>query len=195
MRDYSDKLKTLANVFLANRVKFGVMVSDVLLIKPKIVTEAAFVATNEGELIRVLDTASELKIPCLVLGSGLKHKFRQTISGLLVADKTRLLKIVGIKGKVGGAGIGVDEASVEVASGENLLRLNEFLRQHGLAEVDVVDDPNITIGERLEWDDSLRSLVEKIKIWDQGQVYRCNIFELNKARHVILGVIIKTKAK
>ena len=58
-----------------------------------------------------------------------------------------------------------------------------------------MDDPNITIGERLEWDDSLRSLVEKIKIWDQGRVYRCNIFELNKARHVILGVIIKTKAK
>lgn len=195
MRDYSDKLKILSGEFLANRVKFNCPVSDLLLVKNQVKADGAFVAADEGELVKVLDRALELKIPIVILGTGLKYKFKSRIAGLLVADKTRLTKIVGIKGKVGGHGIGVDEASVEIASGEIMTRVNEFLDKHGLDQLMVGDNPNVTIGERVLWDENLRGVVEKIKIWDQGQVYRCNMFELNLNRHVVIGVIIKMKAK
>lgn len=195
MTDYSNKLKVLEGEFLVNRVRLDSLISGVLSVKNKFTAGAIFVAVDEGELIKVLNSALELKLPALVLGSGLKYKFKGSIKGLLVVDKTRLLKIVGIKGKVGGQGIGVDEASVEVASGENMQKLNEFLEHHGLEQLEILDNNMITIGERVAWDDNLRGKIEKIKIWDQGQVYKCDVMEYTSARHVILSVIIKMKAK
>lgn len=195
MIDFSDKLRVFAGEFLANRVKFETPVGDVLSVKNNIKAKSSMVAADETELVKALDTAMGLKIPVLVLGTGLKHKFRNDIKGILVADKTKGMKIVGIKGKVGGKGIGVDEASVEIASGESSSRVNQFLKEHGLEQLVVEENEAMTIGERLEWDTNLRSAIEKIKIWDQGQVYRCNLFEFNKSRHVIIGVIIKMKAK
>jgi hypothetical protein len=195
MIDFSAKLKVFAGEFLANRVKFDVSVGEVLPLKSSTKAKAVMVAADENELVKAMDNAMILKIPVLVLGTGLKHKFRNDIKGLLIADKTRGMKIVGIKGKVGGKGIGVDEASVEIASGESISKVNQFLNEHGLERLIVEEDEAMTIGERLEWDTNLRSAIEKIKIWDQGQVYRCNLFEFNKSRHVIIGVIIKMKAQ
>lgn len=195
MIDYGNKFKILAGEFLANRVKFDCPISDVLEARNQFKAAAVFVAVDESELVKILDSSLELKIPVVVLTSGLKYKFRSSIKGLLVVDRTRQLKIVGIKGKVGGQGIGVEEASVEIASGENLNRLNDFLKSHGLEQVGAEDKEPLSVGERIKWDINLRSRVEKIKIWDQGQVYKCNIFELNKSRHVLLSVVIKMKAK
>lgn len=195
MFNYANKLKILADQFLANRIKLDCQISDVLEVKNQFKAAGVLVAVDEAELIKVLDCSLELKLPVIALGSGLKYKFKTSIKGLLVVDKTRLLKIVGIKGKVGGQGIGVEEASIEIASGENLMRVNEFLDSHGLELLVVGDNPTLSIGERIEWDENLRSNVEKIKIWDHGQVYKCNVFEYNKSRHVLLGTIIKMKAK
>lgn len=195
MFNYANKLKILADQFLANRIKLDCQISDVLEVKNQFKAAGVLVAVDEAELIKVLDCSLELKLPVIALGSGLKYKFKTSIKGLLVVDKTRLLKIVGIKGKVGGQGIGVEEASIEIASGENLMRVNEFLDSHGLELLVVGDNPTLSIGERIEWDENLRSNVEKIKIWDHGQVYKCNVFEYNKSRHVLLGIIIKMKAK
>lgn len=194
MADLSGKLDVLAGEFLANRVKLNCKIKDVLLVDSKFNASAGFVAADQKELIRVLDLARELKIPIAVLGDRSKYKFRSDFKGMIVKDGTKLLKIVGIKGKVGGSGIGIDEASVEIASGENLASLNKFLGYQGLKQIEEVDDNQVIISERISWDDNLRSVVEKIKIWDQGQVYRCDVIEFNKNRHVLLEVVIKMKA-
>lgn len=193
--NYQSRLQLLVQTWGQERIKFDEKLADHTFSKLGGPAEAFFVATNESELVKMLDMIDELKVPYLMLGAGTKSVFSDRgVNGLVIKNRTSITRVVGIKGKVGKGNIGIDTATIEVSSGVSLGKLNEFLKEQGLEQINFETSEIATVGSSVFIDQNLRLVVEKVRIWEQREVEEVGLPELNRHRQVVLSVIIRVKA-
>lgn len=191
-----DKIKLLISELGEERIKTGELLKYHTFSNMGGPAEIFYVATNQSELIKILDLAYELKIPYQVFGSGTKLMVSEKgLTGLVIKNRTSSVKIGGIKGKVGKEGIGIEEALIEADSGVSLGKLNEFLREQKLKDITGFSSLKSTIGGAIFLDKELVEKTQQVKIWDRGDVLEIPLEELNRKNHVVLSVVVKVKAQ
>lgn len=155
-----------------------------------------FVATNQREIIKVIDHCRQLKIPFLIFGTGSKMVIADSsFEGLVIKNRSQAVKVVSIKGKVSKFGIGVEEAMVEADSGITMRNFVEFLDKQELKSTDFVNLPG-SIGGNLFINSLLQQATEKIKILTPAsKIENISPRNLKLGREVILAVTFKIKAK
>lgn len=177
------------------RIKLSEKLSFYTYHKSGGLAEYFFVATNRRELINILNLCLELKIPFFIFGNGTKIMISDAgIKGLVIRNRASSMKITGIKGKVGSFGVGVDAANIEIDSGAKLGSINEFLHKQRLRKVDWSSTNSGTIGGSIFLDPEIQSRVEKVQVWNFGEIEEINIKELSRKSHIILSVMMKFKA-
>ncbi len=193
---YKSRLNLLVQTYGSERIKFDEKLAYHTFSKLGGPAEAFFIATSQKELISILDSALELKIPYFVFGSGTKMLVSdQGIKGLVIKNRTGNIKIGGIKGKVGRNGIGIEEALIDVDSGVSINKLNEFLKEQNLKEFEGVNSHSATVGGAILLDPQLQSMATNVKVWENGGVFDIDQTELRRNRHIILSIVFKVKAK
>ncbi len=189
-----DRLKLLIQSFGEERFKRNEELIHHTFSKSKGRAECFYIATTQNELIKILDTSSELSIPYFVFGSGTKLLVSSTLKGLVIKNRTSGIKVAGVKGKIVQTGIGVEEAFIEADSGVSLGKLNEFVKKEKLKEIDGFSSLHSTIGGAIFLDPLLRGATQSLKVWHEGEVLDIKLPEL-KRDHIVLSVIFKFKAK
>lgn len=192
--DFARGLEMIQQSLGKERVKMDQSLKDYTFSKSLGHAQALYIATNEVELVKILDISFQLKVPVLMLGNGTKSVFADKIAGLVVKNRTAKLKVVAFKGQVAREGIGIKEALIEVASGVSISRLNEFLINQGLMTLDGISSPLSSVGGSLFWDLRLQVATEKIRVWEQGSILEIDNLQLKRTHQVILSVIIKAKS-
>jgi len=190
-----EKIKLLISELGEERVKTGELLKYHTFSNLGGPAEIFYVATNQNELIKILDLAYELKIPYQIFGSGTKLMVSDKgLEGLVIKNRTSNVKIGGIKGKVGKDGIGIEEALIEADSGVSLGKLNEFLKEQKLKDITGFSSLKSTIGGAIFLDKELVDKTQQVKVWDRGDVMDIPLEELNRKNHVVLSVIVKVKS-
>lgn len=158
--------------------------------------EAFFIATNQKELIQVLDLCLELSVPFKVLGYDNIEPPKKTalIEGLLIKNSTRQIKISGIKGKFVIGSMGIDQVLLEVDSGVSLVDLRAYFVKDKLIPPIVSSDEKLTLGEVLSVEFGIQGLIENIKVWEKGVVDEISILEFNPKKQVVISAILKAKS-
>lgn len=191
-----EKFKIIVSLLGSERVKLGEKLFHHTYTKLNSEAEGFYIATNQRELVEVLNLVYELKIPFFVIGSGTKFLTKKKIiRGLVIKNRTSSIKIGAIKGKVSLSGIGIEEAQVEVDSGVSVNRLNEFLNEQNLKLLQGISSSLSTIGGAIFIDSNLQYLSQQIKVWDKGDIETIDILSLDRKKHVILSVVFKVKAR
>ena len=186
----------LVSTFGEQRIKLNEPLKFQTLSQLPATAQAFFIATNRNELVEVVDAASDLKIPFVILGSGTKISFTSAqVMGLVIKNRTSSLKIGAVKGKVGRTGIGVEEAMVEVDSGVSLGKLNEFLTTQNLQPINFNSSSQSTIGGAVWNDFALQFFIEKVTAWHKGEIEEINLKKLDKNQQVILSLVLKVRSK
>lgn len=193
--DFARGLALISQSLGKERVRMDESLKEYTFSKVESKAQALYVATNEAELIKVLDISFQLKVPLFLLGSGTKSVFADQVSGLVVKNRTGVLKVVAFKGKVAKTGLGVEEAMIEVSSGVSLSRLNEFLASQNLELIAGISSLLSSIGGSIFWDPAISERAEKIKVWEEGNILEIDSFQLRRAKQVILSIVIKAKAR
>lgn len=164
-------------------------------IKSGILAEFFYIATDQSELIEVLNLAFQLKIKFMVFGSGSKIFFKnQRHEGLVIKNRTGSIKISGVKGKVGRHGLGIEEAMVEADSGVSIGKLNGFLGEQKLEALNCKSAADSTLGGSIFFDPEIKLMSTNIKVWEKGDVVDKNITELKRKSDTILSVTFKVKS-
>lgn len=190
----TSSFKLVARELGAIRVKFNEPLKYHTISGLNLIAKCFYIATTGKELTCVLNLADELKIPLIVIGAGTKvFLSEENLAGLIVKNRTSGVRISGVKGKVSTKGIGVDEAMVEVESGVSLQKLNDFLKEQGLTNLDEQFIPPGTLGGSLYITPGLQEITQKIKVWSDAKVFDIDILEL-KDNDIILSAIIKVKS-
>lgn len=190
-----DKLQLIASYFGADRVKFDESLATYTALGVGGPAHLFFIAFSTSELIKIFNMAHELNIPFFIFGTGSKIMISEKgFEGVVVKNRTSNLSIVGVKGKVSKAGLGIDEAIIEVDSGVSIKRLVEFLNHQGLDSTDLVDIPG-SIGGNLFLNRSLQEKVQSTKVLEEGEVENIKVSELSLRKHIILSIIFKFKAR
>ena len=157
--------------------------------------EFFYLATSQKELILVLDTCYELKVPFFLIGSGTKVLLsEQGLSGMVIKNRSSAIKIGAIKGKVGKEGLGIEEAQLEIESGTSLGKINEYLRSQKLQEIEGISSVHSSLGGSLFLDPVIIELTEIIKVWQDGEVFEIKPFELKRNVHIVISVILRVKS-
>jgi len=92
-----------------------------------------FEAKNVEDLKLALETATEHKIPFVVLGGGANVLVSdQGFEGLVIRNRAEGVKLVGIKGTINKIGKGIKSALVWTASGTLMNQLGRFTMDQGL---------------------------------------------------------------
>lgn len=189
-----DKLRILQNSLGSERIKFNESLYYHTFSKSEGRAQAFYIATTRRELVKALDLADELKIPIFVIGSGTKLFVSSTgLLGLVIKNRSSDVRTLGVKGKVGKKGVGVEEATIEVDSGMSLRKLNEYLKVQKLQEVDGFSSLHSTIGGAIFLDPILKRRVLQVEVWYQGNVLRIDLSKLNR-QHIVLCATFKFKA-
>lgn len=185
----------LASEVGVERIKFDENLKYHTFNKVEVRTSAFYIATNENELIRILNLADELKIPFKVLGNGTKFFWdSKKFDGLIIKNRNSIVKTLAVKGKVGRAGIGVEEAVIEAGSGTSLQKLNQYLSEQKLQTVKDADIVASSIGGAIFLDSSLRNFVENIRVWVDGEIQNLSIEKLKIRDHIVISASFKFKA-
>ena len=188
-----NRIDLLTQAVGRERIKFDEELTYHLYTKLSAKAPVFYVATNYRELLKILQTVHELKLPCTVFGNGSKISIpRGGFVGVLIKNRTNTIRIVGIKGKMRGQGIGVDEVLAEVDSGVSIQKLNEFLKHQGLLLDAHTSPPEASVGGALFRDRILRSRAETLTIWFEGEEMKISPVEL-KRDHIVLQVVFKFK--
>lgn len=191
-----DKISLITNSLGENRFKLKESLYYHTFNKSIGIAEGFYIATSEREFVKALDLAMEIGIPFMVIGGGTKvYIGNEGFSGLVIKNRTSDIKTVGVKGKVNPQGIGVEEAMIEVASGVSVGKLNGHLEKENLRIIDATSSAYSTIGGALYVDPELRSLCQKVKIWDRGIVALEEVFNLRIDEGIIISAVFKIKAK
>lgn len=152
-----------------------------------------YVATTIKELTEAISLAKELKVPYFLFGAGTKSLVTEDIQGLTIKNRTSGIRISGVKGKVSVKGLGVDEAMIEIESGVSLGKSNDFLKEQKLRAFNFPFIPNATIGGSLYVTAPLQDLVQKVKVFSDGEISDIEVYEL-KRDDIVLSVILKVKS-
>lgn len=190
-----NKIKLLADSFGKDRVKFDESLISHTAIRSGGSVSLFIIAFTINEIVRIIKLARELKLPFLVFGTGSKILISDKgFIGVVIKNRTSLIAIKGIKGKVSKTGLGVDEALVEADSGTSILKLVEFLKDQNLIWQDL-DGLSGSIGGNLFLNKELRSRVKSIKILDEySDIEDVELAKLNLRKQIILSVILRCKS-
>lgn len=188
-----DKFKLVERELGSVRVKFDETLKYHLGNGADIKAACFYIATSIKELTDALNLAKELKLPFFIFGAGTKVLISEEFDGLTIKNRTSGIRVSGVKGKVSVNGIGVAEALVEAESGVSLQKVNDFLREQKLRLFNFPFIPNATVGGSLYVTPPLQELVQKVKIWSEGEISEIETLVL-KREDIVLSVIIKMKA-
>lgn len=189
-----NRYKLIADSFGHDLVKFNEPISAHTALGGGGVAKLFFVATTPTQIIRVVKVAYNLKVPVLVFGTGSKMILGSGFEGVVIKNRTKNISIVGVKGKVSKAGVGVDEALVEVDSGVSIKSLVEFLDNQGLVSSEVISIPG-SIGGNLFLNKFLQDKALTIKVLEGGDVAEIKPWDLSLRKHIILSTVFKFKSK
>lgn len=158
--------------------------------------EAFYIATTQTELQHCLDTCQELGISFKILGYDNIEVTKKTkrIEGLVIKNRTHVIKISGIKGKFVIGSMGIDQVLLEIDSGVSLKELKDYFIKGKLVQPIFSSDENFTIGEVLSTEFGIQGMIENIKVWEKGVVEEVNILELNPKKQTILSVVVRVKS-
>lgn len=189
-----EKIKILEQVLGKVRIKLDEPLKYHLENAPTGKAPVFYIATNLKELEQALSLSSELKIPFFIVGSGTKTVISDRgLEGFVIKNRASGIKISGVKGKVSSKGIGVHEAMVEVESGASFQKLNDFLKEQGLRQLDFPFSASSTIGGSLFISLPLQIMTQKIKVFSDSEVSDIDILDLKRG-DCILSVILKVKS-
>ncbi|QQG43427.1 MAG: FAD-binding protein [Candidatus Daviesbacteria bacterium] len=189
------KLKLIVSSLGQNLFKTDELLSDHTVLKLGGPAKLFFVATNQREIIKVIDYCRQLKIPFLLFGTGSKMAIADRgFEGLVIKNRSQDMKVVSIKGKVSKFGIGVEEALVEADSGVTIGNFVEFLIKQGLKSESFVGLPG-SIGGNLFINALLQQAAEKVRILTpSSKIENISPKNLKLGREVILSATFKIKA-
>lgn len=190
------KLKLIADTFGHDRVKLNHHIKEYTALGVGGSVGLFFVAFSQHEIIRMLQFCKQLKLKHLLFGTGSKMMVsNHGFDGVVIKNRTKNIKVVSIKGKVGKGNIGVESALVEVESGVGMKSLCEFLDKQGLLIVEFIGSPG-SIGGNLFANKNLQEKAESIKVLNEDlETENIAIKDLSLQKHIILSVILKIKAK
>jgi UDP-N-acetylenolpyruvoylglucosamine reductase len=191
--DIAAKLKLIELELGSVRVKYNEPLKYHLASPTDATAKCFYVATTIKELTKVLELTKELKVPFFFYGAGTKVLITEDIEGLTIQNRTSGIRISGVKGKVSVNGIGVAEAMVEIESGVSLGKANDFLKDQNLRQFNFPYIPNSTIGGALYVTPPLQDLVQKVKVFQDGEISDIDTLDL-KRNDYVLSVILKVKA-
>jgi UDP-N-acetylmuramate dehydrogenase len=191
-----EKIKLLIAELGEERVKLNEPLKNHTFSKLGGPAKIFYIATTQRELIKILDLSYALKIDYLVLGNGTKFlPSAKGFEGLVIKNRTTIVKIGGIKGKVSAEGLGIEEALIEADSGVSLGRLNEFLKEQKLTEILGMSSLKSSVGGSIFLDEHLREQTQQVKVWDREDVFEISVNELNRNKHVVLSIVVKVKSQ
>ena len=176
------------------RFKFKESLKDYTFSKSEGLAECLYIATSKTELVKVLDLCLELRIPYFIIGSGTKILLNSEVKGLVIKNRTSEVKLAGMKGKFAGGGLGIEEAYVEADSGVSLNKLNEFVEKQKLLDVSGYSSLQSTVGGSIFIDPLLRTAVQSLRIWEDGEVVEIKLSKLKRS-HVVVSALFKFRAK
>jgi len=195
VKKLSDKIDLLVQSLGVERCHRNHLVADYTDNHLGGIADVVYMTTTENELVKALNLASELSLPYLIIGTGTSIMVPEKgFHGLVIKNRISNIKIVGFKGNISRGGIGLEMANVEVASGVTANQLDEFLAENKLQPVGGWGNVGGSIGGSFAYTDSLKKLVEKVKVWEQRDVFDIEVFEYQKTKQVILSLTIKVKA-
>jgi|SRR3989344_1765639 len=188
------KLKLIVDSLGENKVKLNEPLKDHTILKVGGNASLFFVAFTCREIIKIEKMARDLKIPFFIFGTGSKIIMSRGFEGVVVKNRTTDIKVVGVKGRVSRAGMGVAEALVEVESGVSLKKLSDFLSNQHLDSDGIRNIPG-TVGGNLVLNRFLQDNVKLIKVIELGAEEEVKVEELNLRAQIILSVIFNFKAE
>ncbi len=190
-----EKLKLIASSFGQTRVKFNEPLANQMASGFGGPAKLFFIAFTTQELTKIISMARDLKIPLMVFGTGSKMMISdQGFEGLVIKNRTQLIKIVGVKGKVSKKFLGVDEAIVEIDSGVGTRTLYDFLQKQGL-ENKILDGLIGTIGGNLFINKSLQEITQGINVFNlNGKIEQIKLTSLSLQKHIIISVVLRFKS-
>lgn len=190
------KLKLIADTFGLDRVKFNQPLAEFTTLKVGGKASLFFIAFTQNELIKIITFCRDLKIPFFLFGTGSKMIISDKgFLGVVIKNRTKNIKILSIKGKVGKAGIGVESATIEAESGLSMDSFTEFLDKQSLISEPFVNSSG-SIGGNLFVNKNLQEKVEGLKILDEDEnIEEIAIENLSLQKHIILSAILKIKSK
>ncbi len=192
----NNKLKLIASSFGMDRVKLNQPLAEYSALKVGGPADLFFIAFTQNELIKIITFCKDLKTPFFLFGTGSKMMVSEKgFEGVVVKNRTRNIKVVSIKGKVGKGGIGVESALVEVDSGVTMASLVEFLDKQGLSCLEFINTPG-SIGGNLFINKHLQQKCESLKVLNQNLVVeKIDVLNISLQKHIILSAVFKVKAK
>src|SRR5688500_3557620 len=105
-----NKIKLIADSFGSDKVKLDEPLAEHMSTNIGGPAKIFFVALHPNEIIRMVKMVRDLKVPYLIFGTGSKMLISGTgFNGVAIKNRTSKINVVGVKGKVGKAGIGVEE--------------------------------------------------------------------------------------
>jgi hypothetical protein len=190
------KLDLLRNELGENRIKLEESLHYHTGSQLDLPAEAFYIATNQLELQRALDTALELGISFKVLGYDTIEapKRAKKIDGLVIKNRTHQIKISAIKGKFVIGSMGIDQVSLEIDSGVCLKELQDYFEKSKLVQPVFASVEKFTIGEVLSTEFGIQGMIEHIKVWEKGVIEEVNILEFNPKKQVVLSVVVRVKS-
>lgn len=191
--DVSAKYKLIQKELTDVRVKFDEPLKYHLASQFEATANCFYVATSIKELTRAINLSSELKIPYFLFGGGTKVLISGNIEGLTIKNRADGIRVSGVKGKVSVNGIGVDEAMVEAESGVSLQKVNDFLKEQKLKQFNFPYIPNSTVGGALYVTPPLQDLVQKVKVFQDGEISDIDVLDLKRG-DIVLSAILKVKS-
>lgn len=189
-----DGLKIIKNVLSDARVKQNEPLRYHSPEQPETIADFFYIATNQKELVDILNLCTDLKVPFQILGSGVKLDFsKKVLTGLTIKNRASAIKLSGIKGKMRPGGLGIESALLEVDSGVSIQKLNDYLLDQNLNSVDILDALETTVGDSIKTNSSMQNMVETIKIWEHGTLDETTIADYKE--EIVISVVLRVKAK
>lgn len=190
-----EKIKLILDSYGTNRVKENYPIAEISQLRVGGPARLLFVAFTQRELIKMLETCKDLKVPYFLFGTGSKIMLSDNgFKGVVIKNRTKNIQVVSIKGKVSKLGIGVEEAMVEVDSGVTITSFIEFLKKQNLSFADFLQIPG-SIGGNLFINRALQSKVKSIKVLDSDLIEeKIAVNELSLREHIILSVVFNIKS-
>lgn len=191
-----DKLSIIIDSFGKEKFKVEESLLYYTASKVDIKANALFVAFRIQELIKIICACRDLSVPFLIFGTGSKIILEgKVFEGLVIKNRTRDIKTVSIKGKVGRGGIGVEEAMVEVDSGVSINKFSEYVLTNGLSQDEFMGITG-SFGGNIFINEILQNRTKSIKVLDQNSsVEEISVNQLALSKHIVLSLILKVEAK
>lgn len=190
------KLKLVIDTFGKERFKFDESIKYHTFLQIGGPAKLFFIALTESDLIKIIQSCRQLRLPYFLFGIGSKIMFSDNgFNGVVVKNRTSQVKVISVKGKISRLGLGVDEAFVEISSGVSISKMVEFLDSQRLASSEFANLPG-TLGGNLFLNKSLQDKTEGVKVLGvSGKIEKISARELSLSKHVILSAILRIKAK